>query len=174
MSGIAIIWNRDGRPVDPALLVQMTQFMEHRGPDGEQHWTQGSIALGHRALNTTYQNGSALGLLSDATAGLCLTFDGRIDNRDELRSVLELGASRDDAGDEHLVLAAYRKWGEECPAHLLGDFAFGIWDERRRQLFCARDPLGVRPLFHARVGETIVCASEICALFALPGLKKQP
>jgi asparagine synthase (glutamine-hydrolysing) len=174
MSGIAIIWNRDGRPVDPALLVRMTQLMEHRGPDGEQRWTNGSVALGHRALTTTHEDGSASGLLHDEAAGLCLTFDGRVDNRDELLSQLDLGASAGAAGDEQLVLAAYRKWGEDCPAHLLGDFAFGIWDEPRRRLFCARDPLGVRPLFHARVGDTIVCASEVYALFAVPGLNKEP
>lgn len=174
MSGIAVIWNRDGRPVDPAVMARMTQLMAHRGPDGEQHWTQGSIALGHRALDTTHQEGSAMGLLRDDAAGLCLTFDGRIDNQEELRSRLGLGASPGDAGDEQLVLAAYRKWGAECPTHLLGDFAFAIWDEPRRQLFCARDPLGVRPLFHARLGDTIVCATEICALFALEGLTREP
>jgi asparagine synthase (glutamine-hydrolysing) len=152
----------------------MTQLMEHRGPDGEQHWTHGAVAIGHRALNTTHENGSALGLLRDDATGLCLTFDGRIDNSEELRSLLDVGASADDTSDEQLVMAAYRKWGEECPAHLLGDFAFAIWDAQRKQLFCARDPLGVRPLFHARIGDTIVCASEIGALFALPGLKQEP
>ena len=53
MSGIAVIWNRDGRPVEPALLVQMTRLMASRGPDGEQHWIHGPIAIGYRALNTT-------------------------------------------------------------------------------------------------------------------------
>ncbi len=148
MSGIAVIWNRNGRPVDRGQLVQMTQLMEHRGPDGARHWVQGPIAIGHRALNTTPE--AALDRLPqlDEVAGLCLTFDGRIDNREELKSVLESDRTNVRLEtDAELVLAAYRKWGEECPHHLLGDFAFAIWDESRKQLFCARDHLGVRPFF---------------------------
>jgi len=150
----------------------MTQLMAHRGPDGERHWFQGPIAIGHRALNTTPESGSDRLPLPDEASGLCLTFDGRIDNREELKSLLEINESGRDS-DAELVLAAYRKWGEECPEHLLGDFAFAIWDERRKQLFCARDHLGVRPFFYAVVGDTFVCATEIRALFALPGLKRE-
>jgi asparagine synthase (glutamine-hydrolysing) len=172
MSGIAVIWNRDGRPVDRAQLVQMTQLMKHRGPDGERHWFQGPVAIGHRALNTTPESGSDRLPLPDEASGLCLTFDGRIDNREELKSLLDM-AGADAITDAELILGAYRKWGEDCPEHLLGDFAFAIWDERRKRLFCARDFLGVRPLFHAILGDTFVCASEVQALFALPGLKRE-
>jgi asparagine synthase (glutamine-hydrolysing) len=175
VSGIAVIWNRSGGPIDRAHLARMTRLMEHRGPDGEAHWFQESIGLGHRALNTTPEASCERLPRSDDEAGTCLTFDGRIDNRDDLQSQLDLnGAGGRQVTDAELVLAAYRKWGEECPSHLLGDFALVIWDERRKQLFCARDPLGVRPLFYALVGDTFVCASEVLALFALPGLKKEP
>ena len=175
MSGIAVIWNRDGRPVEWTQIAQMTQLMEHRGPDGERHWFEGSIALGHRALNTTPESWSEILPLYDEAAGLCLTFDGRIDNREDLKALLETnGSGPHQATDAELVLAAYRKWGEDCPVHLRGDFAFAIWDGRRKQLFCARDHLGVRPFFYARVGDTFVCGSEILALFAIPGLKKEP
>jgi asparagine synthase (glutamine-hydrolysing) len=175
MSGIAVIWNRDGRLAEPTILARMTRLMAHRGPDRERHWVQGPIAIGHRALNTTAQPSADSGLLVDEAAKLCLTFDGRIDNREELVALLENnGSDPHDAPDAQLVLAAYRKWGEECPAHLLGDFAFAIWDERRRRLFCARDPLAVRPLFYASLGSTFICGSEIRALFALPGLISEP
>lgn len=146
MSGIAVIWNRSGRPVEMGQLVQMTQLMEHRGPDGARHWVQGPIAMGHRALNTTPESSLERQPLLDEAAGLGLTFDGRIDNRDELKSVLAADRTNGRVEtDAELVLAAYRKWGEECPQHLLGDFAFAIWDEPRKRLFCARDHLGVRP-----------------------------
>jgi asparagine synthase (glutamine-hydrolysing) len=175
MSGIAVIWNRDGRPAEPTILARMTRLMAHRGPDRERHWVKGPIAMGHRALNTTAQPSADSGLLVDEAEKLCITFDGRIDNREELEALQESnGSDPHDAPDAQLVLAGYRKWGEECPAHLLGDFAFAIWDERRQRLFCARDPLAVRPLFHARLGSTFICGSEIRALFALPGLTSEP
>jgi asparagine synthase (glutamine-hydrolysing) len=174
MSGIAIIWNRSGQPVDREYLVRMTQGMAHRGPDGEQHWVQGPIALGHRLLNSTPDSGSDRMPLLYESGSLGLVFDGRIDNRDELISLLDTaGSSPSGVTDAELILAAYRRWGEECPSHLLGDFAFAIWDDSRKRLFCARDPLGVRPFFYALVGDTVVCASEIQALFALPGLKRE-
>ena len=175
MSGIAVIWNLDGRPVEHSQLGQMTQLMEHRGPDGETHWFQGAIAIGHCALNTTAEDeGEKLPLPGEA-AVLYLTFDGRIDNRKELQLLLDIEASGSRSRpvtDAELVLAAYRKWGEDCPVHLLGDFAFALWDGRRKRLFCARDCLGVRPFFYALAGNTFVCASEIRALYAVPSLKK--
>src|ERR1700738_4383305 len=121
----------------------MTQLMEHRGPDGAGHWRQGSVALGHRTLNATPESLHEKQPLSDESGDLCLTFDGRIDNRDELKSLLTAnGASgRGPDTDAELVVRAYRQWGQACPEHLLGDFAFAIWDGHRKQLFCARDPL---------------------------------
>ncbi len=175
MSGIAVIWNRDGRPVDGAQIVRMTELMKHRGPDGERHWRRGPVAIGHCALNTTPEALADQQPLIDEAAGLCITFDGRIDNREELKTLLDInGSDLISVSDPRLVLAAYRKWGEACVEHLLGDFAFAIWDERQRRLFCARDFLGVRPLFYALVGDTFVCASEVRTLFALPGLKREP
>lgn len=170
-----MIWNRDGLPVERAHLIRMTDLMEHRGPDGASHRFMGPIALAHRALNTTLESVNEKQPLSNEAAGLCLTFDGRIDNREELKTLLETELSETHSdSDAALVLSAYRKWGEDCPSRLLGDFAFAIWDERRKQLLCARDPLGVRPLFYGTVGKTFVCASEIQALFGLPRLKSEP
>jgi asparagine synthase (glutamine-hydrolysing) len=175
MSGIAVIWNRDGRPVDGAQIVRMTELMKHRGPDGERHWHRGPVAIGHCALNTTPEALADQQPLLDEAAGLSITFDGRIDNREELKTLLDIdGSDPVSVSDPRLVLAAYRKWGEACPEHLLGDFAFAVWDERQQRLFCARDFLGVRPLFYALVGTTFVCASEVEALFALPGLRQEP
>ena len=174
MSGIAVIWNRDGRPVDPEVLTRMLRLLAHRGRDGAHHWVRGPVAFGHVALDTTAENPAELQPLSDDSSGTCITFDGRIDNREELVSLLETEASSSgEVTDARLVLSSYRKWGDQCVAHLLGDFAFAIWDAPKRRLFCARDPLGVRPLFHASLGDTFICGSEIRSLFALPGLSKQ-
>ncbi len=86
----------------------------------------------------------------------------RLDNRPELIARLtgdgiSPGSDPDDAG---LVLAAYRRWGTDCAAQLIGDFAFALWDDRKRQLFAACDPLGVKPLHYARVGSTLCVATE--------------
>jgi len=81
--------------------------------------------------------------------GIFVVADARIDARDDLASAL--GLSKDvarAATSAGLILAAWRKWDEDCPAHLLGDYAFAIWDDRQKRLFCARDPLGVRPFFY--------------------------
>ena len=64
--------------------------------------------------------------------------DARIDNRDELRKNLNSQIVHlEEIGDSEFILAAYQKWGEDCPKHLLGDFAFTIWDDKKQQLFCA-------------------------------------
>lgn len=90
--------------------------------------------------------------------GVHLVGDFRLDNRRELIALLE-GTTRE-SPDAELALAAYLRWGESCPRHLLGDFAFAVQDSRRRRLLFACDPLGVKPLHFARPGTFLVFASE--------------
>ena len=96
--------------------------------------------------------------------------DARIDARDEL--LAELGSSdfRPPPSDPELILAAWRKWGEGCPQHLLGDYAFVVFDRSSGQMFCARDHVGARPLFYAEGAGWIACASDPAILLALPGV----
>ena len=94
-------------------------------------------------------------------------FDGRIDNRGELIDELSgcgVDATVDDAG---LVLAAYEAWGDACPSRLVGDFAFGLWDREARRLLCARDPLGVRPLYVLERDESVCFATQLRQLLAV-------
>ena len=91
--------------------------------------------------------------------------DARLDNRRELSSLLGMEPPSP-ANDEQLILAAYARWGESCPKHLLGDFRFAIWDVDRHQLFCACDPLSVRSLFWARRGQSLWLASEARLILA--------
>src|SRR5580704_5178731 len=139
MSGIAGIWELDGRPVDPASLEKMMQVIRYRGPDGSGSWTAGSITLGHQQLCTTPESLSERQPLLSQDGTLCLTADARVDNRMEVRTDLEAhGISLRTDTDAELILSAYEIWGENCPVHILGDFAFALWDGRRSQLFCAR------------------------------------
>jgi len=97
---------------------------------------------------------------------VCIVADARLDNRNELTDALSGGfrGAEETLDDTELILAAYLQWGERCPERLLGDFAFSIWDPRNRRLFCARDPLGVRPLYYTQVGSQLRVASDIGAL----------
>jgi asparagine synthase (glutamine-hydrolysing) len=106
-------------------------------------------------------------------AGLTIAADARLDNRAELCAALAIGpderAALDDAG---LLLRAYRQWGTDCPEHLLGDFAFALWDEAAGQLFCARDIVGVRPFYYHHAPSTghFVCAGGLPAMVAHPAV----
>ena len=100
--------------------------------------------------------------------GLVLTADARIDNRMELIGQLGLG-TKDDRGlrDGDLILLAFKRWGDRTPEYLIGDFAFAIWDASSRVLFCARDPIGIRPLYYSYCpGRYFVFASEAKAVLA--------
>lgn len=106
--------------------------------------------------------------LSSALDGsLQVLADARLDNRAELIGLLEAGP---EAGDAELILAAYRRWGRDCPVRLLGDFAFAIRD--RRRVFCACDPAGVKPLHYARTGSLLIVASEARQVLQHPAVSR--
>ena len=155
--------------MDPAALKEMTDILAHRGPDGVEIWASGPVGLGHRMLWTTPESLHETLPFADSAAGLTITADARIDNRDELLPLLNLtDRPAEMVSDSQVILAAYQKWGEDCPTHLLGDFAFAIWDEAAQQLFCARDHFGVRPFYYYLSDEMFAFATEIKALLTLP------
>ena len=105
--------------------------------------------------------------------GLTISADARIDNREELFARLAIPADQQNAiPDSQLILQAYGKWGRDCAAHLLGDFAFAIWDEGEQRLFCARDHLGHKPLFYHCTNDAFIFATEMKGLFAATALPR--
>ena len=165
MSAIAGIVRLDGAPADRANLDRMLERLAHRGPDGHGSHIADSCGLGHRMLWTTPESLHERLPLTDSTGDLTLTADARIDNREELCSLLSAPSTVTDAD---LILQAYARWGERCPERLLGDFAFALWDARRGLLFCARDHFGVKPFYyHHRPGRLFAFASEIKGLLVL-------
>jgi asparagine synthase (glutamine-hydrolysing) len=173
MSGIAGIFHLDSQPCDRFDIHCMVESLAHRGPDGAGVWCEGAISLGHRMLWTTPE--SLLEKLPLTKGNLAITADARIDNRQEL--IPTLGLERYPAEkitDSDLILAAYKKWGEQCPEKLLGDFAFGIWDGQTQTVFCARDYFGVKPFYYYhQPGRIFAFASEIKALLCLPKVPRK-
>lgn len=170
MSAIAGLYQRDGAPVNPGQVDAMSAALAHRGPDGAGAWCDGPIGLAHRMLHTTQESTRERQPLD--RAGLVLVADARIDNRDDLRRLLGV-ARQAEPTDADLILLAYRRWGRDCPAQLIGDFAFALWDSHERLLFCARDPMGVKPFYYYRSDRVFAFASEIKALLRLPEVPRE-
>jgi asparagine synthase (glutamine-hydrolysing) len=171
MSGIAGIIRFDGGPVERDLIEKMTATMLYRGPDGINHWVRGSVALGQCMLRTTPESLEETQPLTNEDESLVLVMDGWLSNSEELRAeLLAKSASQRTRADAELVLRAYEVWGEKCLAHLDGDFAFVIWDARRREAFCARDRVGNKPFNYHWDGKTFIFASELHSILATPGV----
>lgn len=174
MSGLVGTFGLDGAPARIDHLRQMLEAISHRGPDGCVEWTDGPVGLGHAAHCTTPEaEAEDWPLISDTTETV-LVADARIDNRADL--LRTLGPSPNAQGivtDAALIAAAYERWGRDCPVHLVGDFAFAIWDEQAQRLFCVRDAVGARPLFYAHApGQIFAFGSEIKALFPSPTVRR--
>ena len=162
MSGIVGIVNFDGEPVDPALLERMTSSLEFRGPDAKRTWIKGPVGFGHTLLRTTDEaQGEQQPFTFDGK--IWIVADARIDARNELVAKLTANGrvASLDRPDVELILHAYHLWGHECLHHLLGDFAFGIWDGPLCTLFCARDHMGVKPFYYAQAGYTVIFSNTL-------------
>jgi asparagine synthase (glutamine-hydrolysing) len=151
-------------------IGRMTDILSRRGPEGTSHWHGADLSLGHTLLATTPQALIELLPLHDPQSGCAITADVRLDNREELLGVLGIAEDPETVGDGRLILEAYLKWGDACLDHLLGDFAFALWDGRRRRLFCARDHFGMRPFNWFCEDGCFAFASEPDAILALEGM----
>ncbi|MBI4703905.1 MAG: hypothetical protein HY744_22580 [Deltaproteobacteria bacterium] len=175
MSGFAAIFMRDGGRPSEALLGRMLDAVRHRGPDREGQLIAGAAGLAHCLLATTDEDSLDAQPLAGDDGRCWIVADARLDNREEL---LALDAQRlDDApprSDAALILDAYRRWGLGCASKLLGDFAFAIWDAGEQRLYCARDQIGVRPLFYHDGARGLRCASTMQAVLADPAVSRRP
>ncbi len=174
MSGIGgIVWF-NGRAADRADLERMGARLARRGPERTGYALDGGVGLTHTLLATTPEAALEQLPLTHSASGCSITADVRLDNRHELAAALGLPSRAPDIGDAELVLRAYLRWGTACVQRLLGDFAFGIWDTRIAQLFCARDRFGMRPLYyHHHTDGAVVFASEARAVLAVACVPKR-
>ena len=167
MGAICGIFHLDGQPVTRDAIVAMSAALAHRGPDRDGVWCCDNVALAHRLLVTTQESLTERQPVVRSHPALTLVADARLDNRDELISALQIRRGCCSA-DSEIILAAYERWGSDCVSHLIGDFAFVIWDSRTHTLFCARDPMGVKPLYYVRTARLFAFATELKSLFTLP------
>jgi asparagine synthase (glutamine-hydrolysing) len=168
MCGIAGYWSTD--PGARAALPAMTAALIHRGPDAHGFYYDGPVGLGHRRLSVIDIEGSPQPLISSDRT-IAAIFNGEIYNFRELRSRLAAaGYTFMTQGDGEVLLHGWRARGEGMLEWLTGMFSFALWDQRRRELFIARDHLGVKPLYYAWHAGSLVFGSEIKALLPFPGL----
>ncbi len=160
MSGICGMINFDGAQLEPSHLERMIEAASHRGPDGIGCWCMGPVGFAHLALYTTPESQGEYQPLVRAQQELLLTADVRLDNRQDLTETL---TTKGHGGLEHvtdadLILAAYQCWDSDCAAHLIGDFAFAIWDAPKQRLFSRARRHGHAPaLLPGRTETGVVC-----------------
>jgi asparagine synthase (glutamine-hydrolysing) len=162
----------------PKLIERMNCVQAHRGPDGQGVWEQPQheIGLGHVRLAILDLSDSAAQPMHSADGRFVLTFNGEIYNFRELRQrLIGLGHQFFSSGDTEVLLAGLGHWGDAFIKQLNGIFAFALWDNHKRELLLARDPLGVKPLYYAEpTPGSLLFASEIKALLAHPRVAREP
>jgi asparagine synthase (glutamine-hydrolysing) len=175
LSGLAAIYQLDGRAADRTVLGRMLDAAAHRGPDGTAEWCRGPAALGISLLHTTPESRPERQPWVNDRGTVAVALDGRIDNGADLRRQLAAcGVRFDGTTDVEVVQRAYERHAEASFRMLLGDFAVAIWDADRQALVCARDPLGIRPLCYSATAGTFICASEVAQLFAAGFVQPEP
>ena len=172
MSSITGILYRDGRLMSPSIIQNMNDCLSHRGPDGSALWNNDTVAIGHQMLYTTSESLHEMLPFYDEETQIAITADARIDNRKDLAIELDI-SDNEDISDSYFILKSYEMWGENCPKHLLGDFVFGIWDNKENKLFCARDHMGVKPLYYYLNENIFLFSTEIKALFNLSEVPRE-
>lgn len=171
MCGIAGIfaYNNDAPPVQGEGLSKMSSAMVSRGPDGSGLWIgkDERVGLAHRRLSIIDLSETSAQPMSTQNGEYQIVFNGEIYNYQTLRESLEAKGYRFvTQSDTEVLLHLYAEYGEEMVTQLRGMFAFGIWDERKKGLFLARDPFGIKPLYFADNGSTVHFASQVKAILA--------
>lgn len=168
MCGICGIFDLSGNPISRELLGSMNSVIRHRGPDGEGAFVEREIGMGHRRLSIIDVSGGCQPMANE-NGKVQVVFNGEIYNFVELRKELEAcGHCFRTHSDTEVIVHAYEQWGTACVKRFNGMFAFALWDGLSRQLFLARDHLGIKPLYYVKLGAQLLFASEIKSLLQHP------
>lgn len=156
------------------IIGEMMDKIRHRGPDAEGKYVDESIALGHRRLSIIDVSSSGDQPIFNEDGSMIIIFNGEIYNYHEIREKL-VGAGHifKTNTDTEVLLHGYEEYGEKLLNMLRGMFAFVIWDKNKRELFGARDFFGIKPMYYAIMGKTLMFGSEIKSFLAHPHFKKE-
>ncbi|MCA0423783.1 MAG: asparagine synthase (glutamine-hydrolyzing) [Proteobacteria bacterium] len=170
MCGLAGIFDFDGRAINIDHLQSMTTAIAHRGPDGAGFWDGGHIGLGHRRLAIIDLSEGGHQPMSTPDGRYVISYNGEIYNFEDIRLQLQQKNVRfRSRSDTEVILQAIATWGlEKAVLKLNGMFAFAVYDRHARRLTLVRDRFGVKPLYYAQVGQTLLFGSEIKALVQHP------
>jgi asparagine synthase (glutamine-hydrolysing) len=173
MCGITGLIHLDNNPVSPVVLQRMTDGIAHRGPDGEGHWIEGNVGLGHRRLAIIDLSPAGHQPMASASQRYVMVYNGEVYNFRELRAELEaLGYQFRSRTDSEVVLNALITWGPKALERFNGMFGLGLWDRQEQTLLLARDRYGIKPLYFARQGNTLAFGSEQKAILAMPEFRR--
>lgn len=174
MCGIVGIWHLNKEPVSPKLLQQMTDCINHRGPDDEGHFIDDNLGLGSRRLSIIDLSPTGHMPMPNEDKSVWITYNGEVYNYQELAGSLKArGHQFRSKTDTEVVLHAYEAYGPGCLNFFNGMWAFAIWDQRRQKLFCAVDRFGIKPFHYYFDGQIFVFGSEIKSILLHPGVPKQ-
>lgn len=156
------------------IIGEMMDKIRHRGPDAEGKYVDENIALGHRRLSIIDVSSSGDQPIFNEDGSMVIIFNGEIYNYHEIREKL-VGAGHifKTNTDTEVLLHGYEEYGEKLLNMLRGMFAFVIWDKNKRELFGARDFFGIKPMYYAIMGKTLMFGSEIKSFLAHPHFKKE-
>jgi asparagine synthase (glutamine-hydrolysing) len=173
MCGIVGQLNFDQRPVSMSMLQKMTDVIKHRGPDGEGHWVEGNVGLGHRRLSIIDPSPAGHQPMISSDHRYVLTYNGEIYNFKELRDELEAkGYWFRSQTDTEVVLHALSEWGSDALLKFNGMFALAFWDRKEKKLLLARDRYGIKPLYYYQNNKKIVFGSEQKAILEQPSFDR--
>ena len=155
-----------GNPRPPRALQHAIESIRHRGPNQQGVFESDSVSLGAVRLKIIDLEGGDQPMFANG-GDLVIVFNGEIYNFRQLREELRgFGRHFRTRSDTEVLLRAYLQWGTDCPEHLVGMFAFAVWDEARQELLLVNDRLGVKPLYCAQLATGLMFGSEPKALLA--------
>jgi asparagine synthase (glutamine-hydrolysing) len=159
--------NFDGKPVDPEDLAEVRPVLAGYGPDGEGYICRDNFAVLYRAFHTTKESRHEI-QPHICPSGAVITWDGRLDNREELIGLLARETSASST-DLEIVAASHERWGTDSFARLIGDWALSIWDPRTRSLFLAKDFIGARHLYYSLEKDRVTWSTILDPLVLFAG-----
>ena len=173
MCGIAGVLNlKEPGPVSLDLIKGMIAALHHRGPDESGIYLDDWIGLGHARLSIIDLSGGSQPIHNEDET-LWIVYNGEVFNYPDLREdLLKRGHRFYTSTDTEVILHLYEEEGASCLHSLNGQFALAIWDIRKKELFLARDRLGIRPLHYTFHGNSLIFASEIKAIFMVDGVPR--